>query len=97
MSDVRPALLGPITGLPSGGYRIEITTEESIETARHKRWRDTVLFGTALAMFVAAFSVSLWFAFLAPAPDAETRKAAVGIVITLVGALGGFLGGRATK
>ncbi len=74
-----------------------MTSEELPADAQHRRWRVTILFGAALMLFIATFIVSLWFAFLSHAPDAELRRSAVGILITLTGALAGFLGGRATR
>ena len=83
--------------MPSTGVRVEISTEESAELARHRRWRETGLFVVTLILFTAIFVVSLWFAFLAPSTDAERRQSAMAILVTLIGALGGFLGGRASK
>jgi hypothetical protein len=55
------------------------------------------LFFVSLPMFTVTFFVSLWLAFFSATDDTELRKAALGIFVTLAGALGGFLGGRATK
>ena len=94
--DTVPITLGQHLSFPPN-VRISVTSEETPDDARHKRWRETVLFGAALLMFCAIFLVSLWFAFLTASADTDTRKSAVGIVITLTGALAGFLGGRATR
>ena len=90
---------GPQISLPTGsaGFRVSVVSDDDPDTARHKRWRETVLFGAALGMFAAAFVVSVWFAFLSAHPDGELRRSALGIVVTLIGALAGFLGGRASK
>lgn len=79
------------------GVQIAITTQESTEAAQHRRWRETALFAVSLLLFVLVFVTSLWFAFVSTQTDAESRKAAIGIVITLSGGLAGFLGGRAAK
>ena len=77
--------------------RINVSSEDLVELARHRRWRETILFGAALVALFSTFGVSPWFAFLAADPDPDTRKAAIGILVSLVSALGGFLGGRAAK
>ena len=97
MSEPAPPSIGPHVTLPLSQYRLEVSMQDSVEQARHRRWRDTALFGTALAMFVIVFFVSLWVAFLSDHADASAHTAATGIVVTLVGALAGFLGGRAAK
>jgi hypothetical protein len=77
--------------------RLDIKSEEHPGEASHRRWRETSLFGVSLGLFTVTFLVTGWFAFLAGAADADTRKAALGLFITLAGALVGFLGGRASK
>ncbi|KPF71430.1 hypothetical protein IP88_10840 [alpha proteobacterium AAP81b] len=77
--------------------RFDIKSEENAGEALHRRWRETSLFVVALGLFTLTFLVTGWFAFLAADTDADTRKAALGIFITLAGALIGFLGGRASK
>jgi hypothetical protein len=47
-------------------------------------------------MFGITFLVTGWLAFFA-AGDSELKKSALSIFVTLAGALGGFLGGRASK
>ena len=84
--------------LPGGsGFKVWVVSEENPDDARHRRWQNTGVIIAALMMFTVTFFVTLWAAFFSAAVDAETRKAATGIFVTLAGALGGFLGGRATK
>ena len=97
MTEVRPGSLGEHVSLPLDRLKLEITTHESAELARHRRWRDTVLFGTALSLFVIVFVATLWIGLLSPTAPPATSTAATGILVTLIGALGGFLGGRAAK
>jgi hypothetical protein len=83
--------------VPPGGARVDIVTDDDRADARHQRWRSDGLFFVSVALFASVFAVSLWTAFLSKTVDADTRKTATGILITLIGALGGFLGGRAAK
>ena len=91
-----PPRIGQQILLPDG-VRIDIRTEENPADARHRRWQQTGIIFASLLMFTITFFVTMWIAFFSAADDAETKKAAVGIFVTLAGALGGFLGGRATK
>lgn len=97
MNDPAVTIPGHNIVLPTGGFRVDIQTQDSTELARHRRWRDTVLFGVSLGLFSTIFLVSMWIAFLTDRAEADARRAATGIVVTLIGALGGFLGGRGTK
>ena len=98
MIDKLPPQPGQQLILPGGsGFKASVVSEENPEDARHRRWQQTGVIFAALFMFSVTFFVTMWFAFFAAASDAETKKAAVGIFVTLAGALGGFLGGRATK
>ena len=90
----------PTTGqqiIVPDNVRLDIRSEENPDDARHRRWQETGLFFVALALFVVTFIVMGWFAFLSSSADAELRQAATGIFVTLAGALGGFIGGRASK
>lgn len=77
--------------------RLEIKSEEQPDDAAHRRWRETSLFLVSLGLFSISFLVTGWFAFLSRGTDTDTRKAALGIFITLAGTIVGFLGGRASK
>jgi mannose/cellobiose epimerase-like protein (N-acyl-D-glucosamine 2-epimerase family) len=80
-----------------GGFKVSVVSEENPDDVRHRRWQQTGIIFAALAMFTVTFFVTQWVGFFAAGADAELKKAAIGIFITLAGALGGFLGGRATK
>lgn len=95
MTDPAPRI-GQQIILPDG-VRVDIRTEENPEDARHRRWQQTAIILAALTMFTVTFFVTLWIGFFAGSADAELKKAAIGIFVALAGALGGFLGGRATK
>jgi hypothetical protein len=84
--------------LPSGaGFKVSVVTEENPDDARHRRWQQTGIIFAALTMFTVTFFVTMWVGFFSGSADAELKKAAIAIFVTLAGALGGFLGGRATK
>jgi hypothetical protein len=86
-----------------GGFKVSVVSEENPDDVRHRhrhrhrRWQQTGIIFAALAMFTVTFFVTQWVGFFAAGADAELKKAAIGIFITLAGALGGFLGGQATK
>jgi len=95
LTDQAPRIGQQIT-LPDG-VRVDIRTEENPDDARHRRWQQTGLFFASLTMFTTTFFVTMTLAFFATTTNAELQKAALGIFVTLAGALGGFLGGRATR
>ncbi len=95
-----PVALGPgkQISLPGGnGFKVSSVSEANLDDARHRGWQQAGISFAALTMFVISFFVTIWVAFLAGNADAELRNAAIGIFVALAGALGGFLGGRATK
>ena len=95
MTDLSPRL-GQQIILPDN-VRIDVKTEENPDDARHRRWQQTGIIFAALTLFSITFFVTMWVACFSATPDAELKKAAIAIFVTLAGALGGFLGGRATK
>jgi hypothetical protein len=88
--------LGKQLLLPGDGFKVSIVSDDDPDDARHRRWQQTGLFFAALFMFGITFLVTGWLAFFA-AGDSELKKSALSIFVTLAGALGGFLGGRASK
>lgn len=96
MTDPPPPRQGQRLVLPDN-VRLDIKSEEQPGEAAHRRWRETSLFAVSLGLFTISFLVTGWFAFLSGSADTDTRKAALGIFVTLAGAMVGFLGGRASK
>jgi hypothetical protein len=84
--------------LPGGsGFKVSVVSEENANDARHRRSQTMGIIFAALTMFTVTSFVTRWVAFFSATPDAAVKKAAIGIFVTLAGALGGFLDGRATK
>lgn len=71
---------------------LAIDKEETPEDAKHRRWKDKVIFVVALAVLVVAFLTCLGVLVLGPQP-ADEKKIWAGVLASLVtGVLGYALG-----
>ncbi len=96
--------------VPLEGLRFEDVKLKGVETrdeakarllresheAKHRVWRDSILFGTLTLGVSLVAVVCLWIA-LKPGQESETQKWATTLLTTIVSAGVGYLTGKASK
>ena len=82
-----------LTTLP---VSISVTVPESDDDARHRRRKDLILFGAALAFVAVLAVVALWAAFLSTHDDKQ-REWGMGVLLLIVGGCVGYLTGKSAK
>lgn len=77
-----------------GDVDVNISTRESEDDARVRRFKEMAGFFLAVFVVLAALGTSGYLIFFHPTASADERKWALGTISTILGAVGGYLVGR---
>jgi hypothetical protein len=77
-----------------GDVHVNISTRESEDDARVRRFKEIAGFILAVLSVLVAIGTSVYLMFFYSAASADERKWALGTISTVLGAVGGYLLGR---
>ncbi len=77
-----------------GDVHVNISTRESEDDARVRRFKEVAGFILAVLVIVVALGASIYLMFFRPSASTDERKWALGTISAILGAVGGYLVGR---
>jgi hypothetical protein len=82
------------TLIERGDIDVSISTRESEDDARVRRFKEIAGFLIAVSSIVVAMGTSVYLIFFHSVASADERKWALGTISAILGAVGGYLVGR---